>query len=324
MTIDAETRGIDLLNRGRHGEIVAVSQLITALESNSALGRAVRPRLHAATGQAHVIGVTGAPGSGKSTLVGAIAGELRTRKRSVGIIAVDPSSAVSGGAILGDRIRMSEGTRDSGVFMRSMSSRGKLGGVSRATVDAVAVLDATGRNVIIIETVGAGQADVEIVEIAQTTIVVSVPGLGDEIQAIKAGLLEVADIHLVNKADRPEANKTVADLRAMLRLRGPLRPGEWALPVLSSTALSGDGIPQLVDTIEAHLTWLRASGEFARRERAATSARIRTIAKELLLERMRDMGAGNGFSTAVDEVIARRLDPHSAAIRLLDHMNVNQ
>ena len=324
MTIDAGARGIDLLTRARNGEIAAVSQLITALESDSAVGRAVRPLVHAASGHAHVIGVTGAPGSGKSTLVSATASVLRSRQRSVGIIAVDPSSSLSGGSILGDRIRMRALSFDAGTFIRSMSSRGKLGGVSRATVDAVGVLDATGWDVIIVETVGAGQADVEIVEIAHTTIVVSVPGLGDDIQTIKAGLLEVADIHLVNKADRPEADKTVAELLAMLGLPGSCKPGAWAIPVLTSTARGGEGVAELVDAIDAHLAWLRSSGEFTRRERTATIARIRTVAKDLLLGRMQETRYETGFSAAVDEVISRRMDPHAAAVQVLERLKVNQ
>jgi LAO/AO transport system kinase len=253
--------------------------------------------------------------------VNALSTELRRRERTVGIIAVDPSSSLSGGAILGDRIRMQEHALDPGIFVRSMSSRGRLGGVSAATVDAVAVLDASGRDVVIVETVGVGQADVEIVEIAHTTIVVSVPGLGDDIQAIKAGLLEVPDIHVVNKCDRPEAHKTVAELRQMLTLRGPQADGAWDVPVITTSCTEAVGVPGLVDAIGAHLIWLRSSGEYQRRERAATIARIRGVARDLLIERLRDSGDTNGFFAAVDDVIAKRLDPHSAATMLIDRRN---
>jgi GTPase len=316
---DAETRGIELLTRGRSGDISAVSQLITALEGDSAVGRAVRPHVHSAAGHAHVLGVTGAPGSGKSTLVNAIMREARARRRSVGVVAVDPSSSLTAGSILGDRIRMQEHTLDPGIFVRSMSSRGKLGGLARATVDAIAVLDAAGRDLVIVETVGAGQADVEIVQIAQTTLVVSVPGLGDDIQAIKAGLLETADIHVVNKADRPESNRTVASLVEMLGLRCA-EPHSWTAPVLSTEALNGGGIRELLDAVDEHLAWLKSSGEFTRREREAALARIQTVASDLLLKRMRETSFATDFSAEVEAVIARRLDPHAAAVRLIDHL----
>jgi LAO/AO transport system kinase len=317
VTGDPERHAEKLLRRARRGDVPSIGQLITALESNSPVGRAARSGAYAAAGHAHVVGVTGAPGSGKSTLVSALSRELRARGRTVGIIAVDPSSSLTGGAILGDRIRMQGHTLDPGTFMRSMSSRGRLGGVSRAAVDAVTVLDACGRDVIVVETVGAGQTDVEIVQIAHTTLVVSVPGLGDDIQAIKAGLLELADIHVVNKCDRPGADKTVAELLQMLSLKGPPADGTWAVPVLAASAANGTGVAELADAVDQHAAWLRESGELARRERAATVARIRNVAKDLLLERMQDANDANGFSSAVDEVMSKRLDPHAAAIRLI-------
>ncbi|MGE0309611.1 MAG: methylmalonyl Co-A mutase-associated GTPase MeaB [Acidimicrobiia bacterium] len=322
MSTEAQRRGEELLARGQEGQIVAVSQLITALEGNAELGRAIRGHIHAASGGAHVIGITGAPGSGKSTLVGALVTELRSRGRTVGVIAVDPSSSLSGGAILGDRIRMQEHALDQGTFVRSMSSRGWLGGVSRATVDAVGVLDATGWDVVIVETVGVGQADVEIVQIAHTTAVVSVPGLGDDIQAIKAGLLEVADIHVVNKADRPDSNKTVAELLAMLTLAG--RPGadDWAVPVIPTVSVGGDGVADLVDALDRHLAWMTSSGQFERRQRAATVARIRAVAQDLLIERLHDPARAEGFDAVVDDVLARHLDPHAAASMLIDRLAV--
>jgi LAO/AO transport system kinase len=260
-----------------------------------------------------VVGITGAPGTGKSTLVAALARALRARGRTVGIVAVDPSSSLTGGAILGDRIRMQEHTLDRGIYMRSMSTRGVLGGIARATVDAVAVLDAAGWQYVIVETVGVGQAEVEIVQIAHTTVVVSVPGLGDDVQAIKAGLLEVADLHVVNKADRPEANKTSAELLSMLTLAGP--PGEsgWATPVLAPVATDGTGVPELLDAVEAHLAWLRESGELQQRELAAATARVRSIAKDLVMERI-----DADVEAVIAEVAARRLDPHSAARALIE------
>ena len=323
MSVAPASHGAALLDRGRAGEVAAISQLITALEARSDVGRLILGDVYAAGGGAHVVGVTGAPGSGKSTLVGALAKELRRRGRTVGVIAVDPSSSLSGGAILGDRIRMQEHTLDPGVFVRSMSSRGWLGGVSRATVDAVAVLDATGWEVVVVETVGVGQAEVEIVQIAHTTVVVSVPGLGDEVQAIKAGLLEVADLHVVNKADRADASKTIAELLGMLSLAGPPAAGGWAVPVLGTVGLDGGGVPELADALDAHLAWLRSSGELVRRERAAAIARIRAIVRDLVLERMHDPAHGRHFEAAVDEVTARRLDPHTAASRLIDRVGAD-
>ena len=207
----------------------SIARLISRLESRGREGDAILQRLHAEGGEAHVIGITGAAGSGKSTLVTALARELRKRDKTVGIVAVDPSSSITGGSILGDRIRMQEHALDPGVFMRSMSTRGSLGGLSRATIDAVTVLDAAGRDVVIIETVGVGQDEVDVVQAAHTVAVVSVPGMGDDIQAIKAGLLEVADLHVVNKADRPDTDRTIAELRNMLSL---VPAGDWELPIL--------------------------------------------------------------------------------------------
>jgi LAO/AO transport system kinase len=318
VTAAAVSRGAELLEKGREGKVAAISQLITALESRNEVGRAVAGDVYAAGGNAHVIGVTGAPGSGKSTLVGSLAKELRSRDLKVGIIAVDPSSSLTGGAILGDRIRMQEHTLDPGIFVRSMSSRGWLGGVSRATIDAVSVLDATGWDVVVVETVGVGQAEVEIVQIAHTTVVVSVPGLGDDIQAIKAGLLEVADLHVVNKADRADANKTIAELLTMLTLAGAPPAGQWATPVLGTVGTTGQGVPELADTLAEHRAWLTDSGELARRERDAVVARIRAIAKDLVVERMQDPAHSGDFESAVDDVVARRRDPYSAAVALID------
>lgn len=322
MSAAARREGGVLLARAIAGEVTATSQLITALEGRTEVGRSVRADVHSAGGRAHIVGVTGAPGSGKSTLVGALAGELRSRGLRVGIVAVDPSSSLTGGAILGDRIRMQEHVLDPGIFVRSMSSRGWLGGVSQATVDAVAVLDAAGWDVVVVETVGVGQAEVEIVGIAHTTAVVSVPGLGDEIQAIKAGLLEVADLHVVNKEDRPDANKTIAELMGMLTLGHPPGAGGWAVPVLGTVALDRRGVPELADALRAHVAWLHESGEYVRRERRTAIARIRAIAKDMVTDRMQDPDYGEDFERVVDEVVARRLDPHAAAAGLIDRVTV--
>lgn len=304
-----------VLERALVGHVPSVARLISLLESRRGEADGLRRQLHAAGGRAHVIGVTGAAGSGKSTLVTALARELRRRERTVGIVAVDPSSSVTGGAILGDRIRMTEHALDPGIFVRSMSTRGTLGGLSRATVDAVAVLDASGRDVVIIETVGVGQDEVEVVQAAHTVVVVSVPGMGDDIQAIKAGLLEVADLHVVNKADRPETNRTVMELRGMLSLAGA--PAGWTPPILCTVASDATGVTELVDTLETHRAWLDSSGELERRERRAATARLTAVARDLLLEELGEPAAGDAFERAVDDVHRRRTDPRSAARELI-------
>src|SRR5215217_3746892 len=248
----------ELVERAIDGHVPSIARLISRLENRGGPeGDAILKRLHAEGGRAHVIGITGAAGSGKSTLVTALARELRARDKTVGIVAVDPSSSITGGSILGDRIRMQEHTLDPGVFVRSMSTRGSLGGLSRATIDAVTVLDASGRDVVIIETVGVGQDEVDVVQAAHTVAVVSVPGMGDDIQAIKAGLLEIADLHVVNKADRPDTDRTVAELRTML---GLVPAGDWELPILPTDARDGTGIAELVDAFDAHREWLADSG----------------------------------------------------------------
>jgi LAO/AO transport system kinase len=307
-----------LLTRARAGDAPSLSRLISLVESRPPELDSVLQEIHAAGGRAHVIGITGAPGSGKSTLVAALVRALRRRGRTVGVVAVDPSSSLTGGALLGDRIRMQEHVLDRGVFVRSMSTRGALGGVSRATVDAVAVLDAAGWDDVIVETVGVGQDEVDIMRIAHTTAVVSVPGLGDDVQAIKAGLLEIADIHVVNKADRPEADRTAAELLSMLTLAGPPGADGWAIPVLRTVALDGTGVDELADTLAAHVEWLRGSGEMERREEAAAAARIRSIARELAVARVQSPADGTAFAACARAVARRELDPHTAARSLLD------
>ena len=304
----------ELIERALDGHVASIARLISRLESRGREGDAILQRLHAEGGRAHVIGITGAAGSGKSTLVTALARELRARDKTVGIVAVDPSSSITGGSILGDRIRMQEHTLDPGVFVRSMSTRGSLGGLSRATVDAVTVLDASGRDVVIIETVGVGQDEVDVVQAAHTVAVVSVPGMGDDIQAIKAGLLEVADLHVVNKADRPDTDRTIAELRNMLSL---VPAGDWELPILPTVARDGTGIAELVDAFDAHREWLADSGELAKRERRSAAARVAAVAQDLLLEELGSPSSGDAFERAVDDVQHRRTDPRTAGRNLI-------
>jgi LAO/AO transport system kinase len=305
------------LKRAAAGDVVALSQLISAVEGRRGQLDAVLRDIYTAGGKARVIGITGPPGSGKSSLTSALLRELRQRGERVAVVAVDPSSALTGGAILGDRLRMTEHSADPGVYVRSVSARGALGGLSRATADLVAVLDAAGWDTIIVETVGVGQDEVDIMRLAHSVIVVSVPGLGDDVQAMKAGLLEVADLHVVNKADRPDARRTSTELRAMLRLAGPAGPGQWRPPVIETNALDGSGVAELADELARHRAWLSESGELDRRLLEAAAERIRTIAKELLLQRLGDPSAAGPFGALARDVAEHRIDPHAAARKLV-------
>ncbi len=266
------------------------------------------------TGRARVIGITGPPGAGKSTLVQRLAQSYRRERRTVGILAVDPSSPFTGGAILGDRIRMSEIYTDPGVFIRSMATRGALGGLSRATADAADLLDAAGFDVILIETVGVGQDEVDIVKTAQTTVVVLVPGLGDDIQAIKAGILEIADVFVVNKADREGADRTAAELSMMLDLT-PGRP--WRPPIVRSVAPRDEGTGAVIEAMQSHADFLMSTEEGARR----TERRVRARLLALLDERFRRVVVthspeSGGLEEAIRRVSSREEDPHSAGARL--------
>jgi LAO/AO transport system kinase len=263
-----------------------------------------------------VVGIAGPPGSGKSTLVTTLAAAIRDRGQTVGILAIDPSSTLHGGAILGDRIRMSGLSADDGVFIRSMATRGCVGGLSHATADAVTVLDAAGIDVALVETVGVGQDEVEVAELVQTTIVVSVPGLGDEIQALKAGLLEIADVHVVNKVDLPGAGSTIADLKNTLRLVDPL-PGRWTPPILEVSGASGKGVPDLLSALDGHLQWLEQSGDLDRRLRANLTVRIRDLAQKMLARRLDSQIHNGDVLGVIDDVVKRQRDPYTVAMELM-------
>ncbi len=267
-------------------------------------------------GRAHVVGITGVPGSGKSTLVGNITAKLRAKGQKVGIVAIDPSSPYSGGAILGDRIRMTDMAADPGVYIRSMATRGHTGGMARATLDAVDILDVAGFDTIIIETVGVGQDEVEIVRASHTTIVVSAPGLGDEIQAIKAGILEIADIHVVSKSDRSDANRTMSDLKQMLMLALAQRSPNWTVPVIGTSAISGQGLDDLVAAIESHRKVSFETETGRQRLLAVADFRLRKTAETILLQRFADRYQADGppFVTKLSE---RRADPYSLANELV-------
>jgi LAO/AO transport system kinase len=300
------------------GRRKSIARMMSLAESTGEAGHEALAQIHRHTGHAHVIGVTGVPGSGKSTMVRALTQRIRASGRKVGIVAVDPSSPFTGGAILGDRIRMSELSGDPGVFIRSMGTRGALGGLARSTLDVADVLDAAGYEVVLIETVGVGQDEVDIVQAAHTVVVVSAPGLGDEIQAIKAGVLEIADIHVVSKCDRADATQTVVNLRAMLRL-GATAMGErstWKVPVLRSSAQNREGIDELVATIDAHRAHLGDSGEIDDRRRKIVEMRILKAAEDIVRDRLLGHDR-NELNQVLRRAIERDIDPYAAAQVLL-------
>ena len=303
------------------GDRRAIARLITIIENDGAEAQEALAALYPHTGQAHIVGVTGAPGTGKSTLVNELAKVYRQRGRTVGIIAVDPTSPFSGGAFLGDRIRMRDLSGDAGIFIRSMATRGSLGGLARATADAVKVLDAAGYQTIIVETVGAGQSEVDIAKAAHTTIVVEAPGLGDEIQAFKAGITEIADIFVVNKADREGADRTAMALQMILDLDHSShlssQAPEWRPPICKTIALHGEGVGAVVEAIEEHAAHLRESGNLQRRERERIERELRSIITQEMARNFFERLDEAKFDSLVDSIIRRELDPYSAAVLLL-------
>lgn len=314
---------LDLVEAVSAGETRAIARMLSRAESGSVEARAALDLLYQRTGRAHVVGITGVPGSGKSTLVAKLAAQFRTSGRKVGIIAIDPSSPFSGGSILGDRIRMGEVAGDPGVFVRSMATRGALGGLARGTLEAVDILDAGGYGVIIIETVGVGQDEVDIVRAAHTTVVVSAPGLGDEIQAIKAGILEIADIHAVSKGDKPEADKTVSDLKNMLGL-GVALAGKVIgrlVPVMKTCSPKDLGIADLVKAIDAHRAYLVESGELTQRRQAIRERRMLKAAEGILHDEFEGNREGR-MSPLVAELGTGHISPQTAARRLLAHIGM--
>ena len=318
----------DLVAGVTAGNVRAVARLATRAENGTPEARPALDEIFRRAGRAHVVGVTGVPGSGKSTLVALLAAAIRRTGRRVAIVAIDPSSPFSGGAILGDRIRMGELGGDPGVYVRSMATRGALGGLARGALEVVDVLDAAGYDVVMIETVGVGQDEVDIVRAAHTTVVVSAPGLGDDIQAIKAGILEIADIHVVSKCDRADANRTIADLKNMLAM-GLGHPGAegfgsapaWRAPVIATSSARSEGIGELVAAIDGHREALAASGEIATRRALIAERRLFKAGEEILRDQFARHRNGK-VSALLEQLDARTLSPHTAAIQLLRELNL--
>ncbi len=327
-----------LVDAALKGDRLALARLVSQVENDTPDGRAALEALFPRAGRAHLIGVTGAPGTGKSSLVNQLARHYRGQGRRVAIVAVDPSSPFSGGAVLGDRVRMRDLSGDAGVFIRSMASRGSLGGLAQATAAVAQVFDAAGYEIILIETVGAGQGEVDIARLAHTTLVVEAPGLGDDIQAIKAGILEIADILVINKADRPGVESTEKALKSMLDLAHPAgrvyshhgrrmeapasaRAREapaWVPPLQRTVATEGKGIAELAGHIARHVEHLRLSGEWAARERARLQSEMEIALQAALLNQFRTRVPPARYAEALQRVFERSLSPWEAVRRLLD------
>lgn len=318
------------------GDRLALARLLSHVENDTPEGRRALDWLFPHTGKAHLIGVTGAPGTGKSSLVNQLALHTRKQGQRVAIVAVDPSSPFTGGAVLGDRVRMRDLAGDPGVFIRSMASRGSLGGLATATAAVTQVFDAAGFEVIFIETVGAGQSEVDIARLAHTTVVVEAPGLGDDIQAIKAGILEIADILVINKADRPGVETTERALKTMLELAHPVRKvfrhhgqwmevngeaasqdGLWIPPVLRTVATTGNGLPELLEAIARHAAHLRSGGDWTRRERARLQAEFDLRLQETLMERFLARIPSTRLEEALEAIQNRNISPREAVSSLL-------
>jgi len=308
---------LEIVERFLAGDRRAAARLISLIENDASQAPQLLAALYPHTGRAHIVGVTGSPGTGKSTLVGELTKKIRVRGEKVGIVAVDPSSPFSGGALLGDRIRMQELSTDEGVFIRSMATRGSLGGLARATGDVVKVLDALGQDLIFIETVGAGQSEVEIARAAHTVVVVVAPGLGDEIQAIKAGLFEIADIFVVNKADREGAEGAVATLNYPLDMN-QTEGDRWRPPILKTVAIRGEGVEALVDALKEHLGYLKESGQLELKNRQRSEEEVKRIVEEALLERLLSRLKEGEWERMMLRIADRELDPYTAAEKLLE------
>lgn len=302
-----------LVESARAGSPRAVARLISLVEDGHPALREVMGALAPHSGTAHVIGITGSPGVGKSTSTNALVGAFRKRGKRIGVLAVDPSSPFSGGALLGDRVRMQDHALDPEVYIRSMASRGHLGGLSWTTPQALRVLDAAGCDVILVETVGVGQSEVEIAGLADTTIVLLAPGMGDGIQAAKAGILEIGDLFVVNKADREGADATVRDIRHMISLGDRTEPGLWRPPVVKTVAARGQGIDEVMEALDKHVAWMEETGALRQRRVRRAGDEIESIALQQLRARMGDLRHGNGVDELAAAVVDGKTDPYAAA-----------
>ena len=304
-----------LSQRVLEGDPRAVARAISLIEDEASSGADLMRQIFPHTGRAYLVGVTGPPGAGKSTLVDRLIAELRKASQTVGVVAVDPTSPFTGGAILGDRVRMQAHAGDPGVFIRSMATRGHLGGLARATSEVALVLDAAGKDIVLIETVGVGQDEIDIVRTADVSIVTIVPGSGDEVQALKAGIMEIADIFVVNKSDREGADRTVASIEANLSLQ-TFSPGEWRPPILKTEATTGQGVPEVLATIERFRAHTVASQGARRRARA--ESRLRELLAQRFVQHVEErvLAAGE-FEGILDRIAARELDPYTAADALV-------
>ena len=325
----------ELLEQVRQGQIRAIARLITQVENSSTAAEQAITALYPHTGQAHVVGITGSPGAGKSTVVNALVKTLRQQEVRIGIVAVDPSSPFTGGALLGDRVRMRDLSGDPSVFIRSMASRGSLGGLAQATASVIKVLDAAGFDFVLVETVGAGQAEVDIANAAHTTVVIEAPGMGDEIQSIKAGILEIADILVVNKADRPGADRTVRSLKMMLHL-GPVggtrqhgrlshapsavengTSPSWNIPVLETVATEGQGMTALAEMLSKHMIHLRQSGDWLKREKERSWREVEMLLQHRFMAQFQSSVPQEMRDTLLTAVAERKVDPYTAVNQLL-------
>lgn len=307
----------DLVSEALSGSVRALAKLITMVENEMPGALEALQQLYPKTGHAYILGITGPPGSGKSTLTDKITKELRKKGYTVGIIAVDPTSPFSGGALLGDRLRMQDITNDEGVFVRSMATRGTLGGLSKATADTIKILDAFGKDFILIETVGVGQDEVDIVKTADTTLLISVPGLGDEIQALKAGIMEIGDVFAVNKADREGADRLVAELRLMLDLSPSLSP--WRPPIIKTIATLGEGVAELTEKILQHRNFLESGeGLLGKRNERAREEIIDLIEQEISRYVHKMLKYDMSFDEVIEQVVARKKDPYSYVRRVTE------
>ena len=304
----------------RAGDYRSLAKAISLVERADPSAEKLLAELYASTGKARIVGITGSPGAGKSTLVAALAKFYRRQDKRIGIVAVDPTSPFSGGAILGDRIRMAELYTDRGVFIRSMATRGFMGGLAKATNDVVDLLDAAGFDIVLVETVGVGQDEVEVIRTVQTNVVVLVPGMGDDIQAIKAGIMEIGDVFVVNKADRPGADKTVTEVTMMMGLVE--EHGDWMPPIVKTVASTNQGTGDLDAAIAKHFEHLQTSGELDRRNRERVRIRINTLLKEKFMGRLIGETLSEAdYEKVLEEVLRKRSNPHEAAEDVIRRVN---